>query len=124
MMLWLARASLAACAADENPDAGAAGTPAACMLPALGAAAWPTGLGELAELPCEQPASSRAAPDISPAHVSAVVRSGPRKARARAEVFRPLGRIPPGARFRRSGHGPITDCLPRTHGPGPLARAG
>src|SRR5258707_11600955 len=114
MMLWLASASRAGCAARAAPAAGAtpafgaAGTGAAACTPApaRGAAAGP------AELP-EQPASMRAAPDISPAHVNAVMRSGPRDARTRAVVFMSLGRTAPGARFRRSGHGPVTD--------GPLA---
>src|SRR5260221_961953 len=108
MMLWLASASRAGCAARAAPAAGAtpafgaAGTGAAACTPGRGAEAEP------AELP-EQPATMRAAPDISPAHVSAVMRSGPRDARTRAVVFMSLGRTAPGARFRRSGHGPVTD---------------
>jgi Adenosine deaminase len=48
----------------------------------------------------------------------AVSRSDPRAVRAGAVVFMPLGRAPPGARFRVSGHVPITDCPPGTHRPG------
>jgi hypothetical protein len=60
-------------------------------------------LGEPAGLP-EQPVSSRAAPDISVAKTSAVVHSGPRKARARGAVFMPLGR----ARRAAGSSGPAT----------------
>src|SRR6266581_4135782 len=100
MMLWPARASRAACEADEDPDAPAAGTAAA--LPGLAR------LAEPAE-PCEQPESSKAAPDISPAHVSAVMRSGPREARARTVVFMPLGRARRVPGSAGPGHGPATD---------------
>src|SRR5260370_19118807 len=128
MMLWLARASragwaaLAPMAADDDPDALPAGTGAAAGTPARAVPGW---LAELAELPCEQPASSRAAPDTRPTHVSAVVRSGPREARARTVGFMPVGRVPPRARFRRSGHGPVTDGWRRPGGTrSDLARAG
>jgi hypothetical protein len=96
MMLWLARASWDAWLAGEDgepaarPGAGTAAAPAP-LLTAL----WAGGKadpGELAGL-LEQPASSRAAPEISAAKTSAVVRSGPRKARARGAVFMPLGRV-------------------------------
>jgi len=95
MMLWLARASCAAWLAgqDAEPSAGlAAGTGAATApllaAPWAGAAADP---GEPVELP-EQPASSRAAPDISAEQTSAVARGGPLKARAWGAVSMPLGR--------------------------------
>src|SRR5215469_17387807 len=163
MMLWLASASLAGRAVRAAP--------AACDRPASGAGAAarpalpraPVAPDEFAALP-EQLASSRAAPDISAAQMSAVKRAvvslsprgtfeappsllarcslvspggavplgsrsavprsgkGPRGARAGAVVFMPLGRAPPGARFRRPGHVLITDCPPWTHGPG--SRAG
>src|SRR5258707_2589967 len=101
MMLRLARAIRANCAAGEDPAAGPNGPGAAARTPpAACAGARAAGAPEEAELPCEQPASSRAAPDISPAHVSAVVRSGRREARARAVVFMPLGRARPVAWFR------------------------
>src|ERR1700737_398675 len=115
MMLWLARASragwaaLAPMAADDDPDALLAGAGAAAGTPAPAVPGW---LAELAGLPGEQPASSRAPADTSPAPVSAVVRSGPREARARTMGFMPVGRVPPGARFRRSGHGRVTDGRP------------
>src|SRR5215472_10068178 len=141
MMLWLARASLAGCAvraalaAGGRPASGAVGAAAVAPLPRLRVSP-----DEAAELP-EQPARSRAAPDISPAHIRAVMRSavprsprgkfeargphhGPRGARAGAVVFMLLGRTSPGAGFRRSGHVPITDCPPGTRGPGSRARAG
>src|SRR5215469_17916804 len=100
MMLWLASASLADCAAPAVCGSRAwSGAGAAAGAPLARAPVW---FDELGELP-EQPASSRAPPDISPAQVSAVVRSafpgrlplgsrsGPRGARARAMVFMPLG---------------------------------
>src|SRR5215470_18153662 len=74
MMLWLASASFAACAVRAAPAAGgwpgslAAGAAARAPLPRA-----PAALDEAAGLP-EQPASSRAAPDISPVHIRAVMR--------------------------------------------------
>src|SRR6516164_2674033 len=120
MMLGPARASRAAGRPGEDAEAGpAAGRPAAaCGAPAPGAAATERADGwEPAGPACEQPASSRAAPDSSPAHMSAVVRSGLRIPRAQAAMFMPLGRTRPRARFRRSGHGPVTGG-PGGRGPG------
>src|SRR5260370_42461744 len=103
MMLWLARASragwaaLAPMAADDDPDALPAGAGAAAGTPAPAVPGW---LAELGGLPCAQPASSRAAADTSPAHVSAGGRSGPRGARARTAGVMPGWRGPPGARVR------------------------
>src|SRR5215472_15665955 len=69
MMLWLASASFAGCAerAAPTPAPGATGAAADAALPRAGA-------DEAVGLP-EQPASSRAVPDISPAHMNAVRRS-------------------------------------------------
>ena len=92
MMLWLDRASWAAWEAEADPDDAADG---ATALPV-------TRPAEPAAEPCAQPDSSKAAPDISPAHVSAVVRSGPRNPRARREVFMPLGRARRPWRFPRA----------------------
>jgi hypothetical protein len=93
MMLWLARASWDAWLAGEDaepaarPGAGTAAAPAPLLT-----APWAGGEADSGELLPEQPASSRAAPDSSAARTSAVVRSGPRKARTRGAVFMPLGR--------------------------------
>src|SRR5580693_8950759 len=105
-MLCVARVSWDALAAEADgvpAAAGArAGTPAAEPL----AGAWLPANEELGEL-AEQPASSSAAPDISAALQSAVVRSGPRK-RALGVVFMPLGRSQPHRRFRSQRYGQIT----------------
>src|ERR1051326_574536 len=101
MMLWRDRASRASWEAGAEP-AAAVGPPAArAGVPML---------AEPREEPGEQADSSRAMPDIRPAQVSAVVRSGPRNPRARTEVFMPLGRARPGGRFPGPGHVPVTDC--------------
>src|SRR5580658_1032399 len=94
MMSCVARASRDAWVAEADGAPGAAGTAAAWGASAADpplAAPLPAD-GELAVL-AEQPASSSAAPDISAAQESAVVRSGPRK-RTRGVVFMPLGRAP------------------------------
>src|SRR6516164_2472509 len=119
MMLGLAMASWAAGLPGEDAGAGPAGGRPAAACAAPGArAAEPADAWEPAGPACEQPASSRVAPDSSPAHMSAVVRSGLRIPRARAAMFMPLGRARPRVRFRRPGHGPVTG------GPGPAARPG
>ena len=93
MMLSLATASWGVWLAGRDaepaarPGAGTAAGPAPLLTPP-----WAGGEADPGELLPEQPASSRAAPDISAATTSAVVRSGPRKARARGAVFMPLGR--------------------------------
>ena len=80
MMSCVARASRDAWVAEADGTPGAAG---ACA--ALGAAAAepllaaPLPADGGLEVLAEQPASSSAAPDISAAQESAVVRSGPRK---------------------------------------------
>src|SRR5260370_38107984 len=115
MMLWLAGASragwaaLAPMAGDDDPDALPAGAGAAAGTPAPAVPGW---LAELAELPCEQPASSRAAPGTSPAPGSAGGRSGPRGARARTGGVMPGGRGPAGASVPRPGPGPGTGGPP------------
>src|SRR5580693_4410460 len=135
MMLWVARASRAACAdgadwagwapgaawapgagwaAAGPPSAGAAAPPSGAAAPPSGAAAcWDPGL-ELDGPACEHPASRRAAPDTSPAQHSAVTRSGPRAERALGVVFRPLGRARRRARFRGAGNVRVTGQSPRT----------
>src|ERR1700735_5191971 len=97
-MFCVARASCEACVAWLAWVPPADGTAGPCAsAPPLAGAALPANeeLGELAE----QPASSSAAPDISAALQSAVVRSGPRK-RALGVVFMPLGRGQPHRRVR------------------------